>query len=115
MNVEVSNTAKVVQLQAARPVEKVAEARKGKETAAQAGQLEKKQIQPEELLSQVKELSEDGIYSVRFENDHETGEVIVKVVDRETDEVTRQIPSEELLELTKRLEDLRGNFVDTQS
>jgi flagellar protein FlaG len=36
------------------------------------------------------------------------------VVDRETDEVIRQIPPEELMNLTQRLSDLRGNIVDTE-
>ncbi|WP_320056014.1 flagellar protein FlaG [Desulfuromonas thiophila] len=72
-------------------------------------------IQPEEMLSQIKALTEDGLYAVRFENDKDTSELVVKVVDSETDEVIRQIPPEELLGLTKRLNDLRGNLVDTQS
>ena len=39
----------------------------------------------------------------------------VKIVDSETDEVIRQIPQEELLELSKHLEELNGNLVDTVS
>ncbi len=31
-----------------------------------------KDVQPEELLSQIKELTEDGVYSVRFENDQDS-------------------------------------------
>jgi len=68
--------------------------------------------QPEELLSQIKSLTEDGVYSVRFENDDEQ-QLIVKIVDSKTDEVIRQIPPEELMELTKQLNELRGNLVDT--
>jgi flagellar protein FlaG len=71
-------------------------------------------VQPEELLSQIKSLTEDGLYSVRFENDQEAQQLVVKVVDRETDEVIRQIPPEELMNLTQRLSDLRGNIVDTE-
>jgi flagellar protein FlaG len=71
-------------------------------------------VQPEELLSQIKSLTEDGLYSVRFENDQEVQELVVKVVDRETNEVIRQIPPEELMNLAQRLNDLRGNIVDTE-
>lgn len=71
-------------------------------------------VQPEELLSQIKSLTEDGVYSVRFESDA-ANKLIVKVVDSETDEVIRQIPPEELMELTKHLNELRGNLVDTVS
>ncbi len=73
-----------------------------------------KSAQPEELLGQIKALTENGIYSVRFEND-ETDQLVVKVVDTETDEVIRQIPPEELMELTKALNELKGNIVDTVS
>ena len=72
-------------------------------------------VQPEELLSQIKALTENGIYSVRFEKDSDNGNFIVKVVDSETNEVVRQIPPEELIELTKTLKELQGNLVDTKS
>lgn len=72
------------------------------------------QVQPEELLSQIKSLTEGGLYSVRFENDQEASALIVKVVDSDTDEVIRQIPAEELLNLNQRLSELRGNIVDTE-
>ena len=49
------------------------------------------------------------------ERDSGTDELVVKITDRETDEVIRQIPSEELLELSRHLEELRGNLVDTVS
>jgi flagellar protein FlaG len=71
-----------------------------------------KTVQPEELLSQIKSITDDGLYSVQFEN-NDANETIVKVIDRETNEVIRQIPPEELLELTKHLNELRGNIVDT--
>jgi len=78
------------------------------------GEQSADQVQPEELLSQIKSLTEDGLYSVRFENDDEAQEMVVKVVDPKTDEVIRQIPPEELLNLTQRLNDLRGNIVNTE-
>ena len=76
---------------------------------------QKRQTQPEELLKQIKTITEDGLYSVRFERDSGSSELIVKIVDSETDEVIRQIPQEELLELSKHLEELNGNLVDTFS
>ena len=70
-------------------------------------------VQPEELLSQIKSLTEDGLYSVRFENSQEFNELIVKIVDNNTDEVIRQVPAEEVLTMKASLEDLRGNIVNT--
>jgi hypothetical protein len=79
------------------------------------GGAEQRHLPPEELLNQIKTITEDGLYSVRFERDSGTDELVVKITDRETDEVIRQIPSEELLELSRQLEELRGNLVDTVS
>ena len=91
------------------------EGRKQKQEVSQdSGSNKQQQVQPEELLQQINALTEDGVYSVRFENDAPSGNMVVKVVDRETDEVIRQIPPEELMDLTKRLDDLRGNLVSTE-
>jgi len=73
---------------------------------------EQKSVQPEELINQIKSLTDDGLYSVRFES-NESDQLVVKVVDRETNEVIRQIPPEELLELTKHLNEISGSLVDT--
>lgn len=94
----------------------VSEARKQKQDVTQDSSSNKQQqVQPEELLQQINALTEDGVYSVRFENDKPSGNLVVKIVDRETDEVIRQIPPEELMNLTKRMSDLRGNIVNTES
>ena len=97
------------------PADKVSQQRSKKQDVSQDASADSKNnaIQPEELLQQIKGLTEDGAYSVRFENDKDTHDLIVKVVDQETDEVVRQIPPEELITLTKRLSELSGNIVDT--
>jgi flagellar protein FlaG len=76
---------------------------------------DKNAIPPEELLDQIKALTENGIYSVRFENDERSQALVVKIVDSETNEVIRQVPAEEILGLRKALTDFQGNFVDTTS
>lgn len=114
INVEAINQ-NVSQFQLSKGSDQVRDARKQKDESAAEEMVDKKQVQPEELLTQIKSLTEDGVYSVRFENDERSHGMVVKIVDRENDEVIRQIPPEELLELTQRLNDLRGNIVDTQS
>ncbi len=76
---------------------------------------DKKNVQAEELLSQIKALTEEGLYSVRFENDDRSNELVVKLVDSKTQEVIRQVPAEELLGMKAALAELQGNFVDTTS
>ncbi len=70
-------------------------------------------VQAEELIKHIKALTEDGLYSVRFESDDQTDTMVVKIVDQKTDKVLRQIPPKELLNVLKSLQDLRGNIVDT--
>ncbi len=111
MSIEAVNLAGGLVKSPPKASEEIEVTRRAKEDVPDAKQ---KDVQPEELLSQIKELTEDGVYSVRFENDQDSNKLVVKVVDQQTDEVIRQIPSEELLNLTKSIDDLRGNLVHTQ-
>jgi flagellar protein FlaG len=77
--------------------------------------IQKNSPQPEELLGKIKALTEDGIYSVRFEADSITHQLVVKIVDNKTQEVIRQVPAEEMLGLREALTEYEGNFVDTTS
>jgi flagellar protein FlaG len=115
MNVEAINLHNTAQAQANKGPDQIRDARKKADDLVQTEQVEKQQIQPEELLQQIKALTEDGLYSVRFENDERASGLVVKIVDQENDEVIRQVPAEELLELKATLEELRGNIVDTHS
>jgi flagellar protein FlaG len=45
---------------------------------------------------------------LQFSVDDKSGETMIKVVDSKTDEVVRQIPSEEVVRLRQRLEDVAG-------
>ena len=96
------------------PARQVERNRQAPQDQPQATPAENK-VQPEELLQQIKSIAEEGSYSVRFEQDDKSQELIVKIVDRETDEVIRQFPPEELLNLSKQLQELSGNIVNTVS
>lgn len=96
------------------PAQQVERKRQVSQEQPQTAPQESK-LQPEELLNQIKSITEDGLYSVRFERDSGSDALIVKIVDSDTDEVIRQIPPEELLNLSKQLRELSGNFVNTVS
>lgn len=49
--------------------------------------------------------------SIQFSIDDDTGRTIVKVIDKETDEVIRQIPNEEVIAISKALDKLQGLLV----
>jgi len=74
--------------------------------------VDEKKVQPEEVLTKIKALTEDGAYSVRFEQNESDGQMIVRLVDVNSGEVIRQIPPEELLGLAEKIQGLRGNLVD---
>ena len=52
--------------------------------------------------------------SLEFSVSDETEQVVIKVVDRTTKELIRQIPSEEMLVIAKALDSLKGLFVKQQ-
>ena len=113
MNVEAINLPNTAQFHLSKGSDQVSKGRKKAEDLEQGEQVEKKQVQPEELLKQIKGLTDDGFYSVRFENDERTSKLVIKIVDRESNEVIRQFPAEEVLELSAVLENLCGNIIDT--
>ncbi|MFC1481111.1 flagellar protein FlaG [Candidatus Neomarinimicrobiota bacterium] len=45
---------------------------------------------------------------VTFDVDEETGEQIIRVLNKETGEVIRQVPAEELINLAARMDQLKG-------
>lgn len=80
-----------------------------KETAALPQNLDPKVLQQalHDLSSHVQNLQR----SLQFSVDRESGETVVKIVDTETHEVIRQIPSEELLVITHRMHSTAGSLV----
>ncbi len=71
-----------------------------------------KSVPPEEILDKIKALTEDGSYSVRFEKDQKTDKLVIRVVDSKSGDLIRQIPPEDVLELSQSLEKLQGNLVN---
>jgi len=115
MNIDAVNTANVVQPRTSEASAQVDLKRQATQQEPPSSAKEESKAQPEELLSQIKALTEDGLYSVRFERDSDTNELVVKIVDSDTDEVIRQIPPKELLNLSKQLQELSGNIINTAS
>ncbi|WP_435237074.1 flagellar protein FlaG [Psychromonas sp. PT13] len=52
--------------------------------------------------------------NLSFRVDEDLGEPIISVMDLETDEVIRQIPSEELLVIRKKMDDVNGTLFDDE-
>lgn len=64
----------------------------------------------EKVVSELQAYVQNTRRNLDFFVDDQTGRVVVKVVDATNDEVIRQIPSEEMLSLSRRIQD----FLDQQ-
>ncbi|MCL2075337.1 MAG: flagellar protein FlaG [Betaproteobacteria bacterium] len=83
-------------------------------TMSPAEEAEKAKQEMAELRSSVESLNQFVMpynNSLNFSIDQDTGRLIVKVVDNETQEVIKQIPSEEAVKLARSLEQLQGLLV----
>jgi len=57
----------------------------------------------DEAISQLNDSLQNVQRNLEFSVDKDAGRIVINVTDKETDEVVRQIPSEEVLELAKNL------------
>lgn len=62
----------------------------------------------EQSVKDLNHLVQELQRELNFSVDEASGEMVVKVVDRKTDEVVRQIPAEDVLKLRQRLEQATG-------
>lgn len=65
-----------------------------------------------DAASKVQDYLSDMNISLDFHVEDKTGELVVKVVNRDTGDVIRQIPPEALVKLRQKLEELRGVLFD---
>jgi len=71
--------------------------------------MEKENPKPiEDVVDNVNEYVQTMSRTLNFSIEKDTGQTVIKVVDSHTDELVRQIPSEEFLELAKALEKAKG-------
>ncbi|SDI27799.1 flagellar protein FlaG [Pseudomonas flavescens] len=61
-----------------------------------------------EAIAKMQDYAQSVRRNLDFQLDDSTGRVVVQVINSDSGEVIRQIPSEEVLELASRLEDARS-------
>jgi uncharacterized FlaG/YvyC family protein len=70
----------------------------------------------EEKIARISELMDSYVRSIqrdiKIQVNNETGDIMVKVISQETGKVIREIPSQEMLELAARMEEISGVFFD---
>lgn len=62
----------------------------------------------DEVVSDMNNLVRELHRELQFSIDDESGETVIKVIDSETDEVVRQIPSEEVVRMRRHLQEAAG-------
>ena len=83
----------------------------GRDASTEAGKEERGAVSGEALdraVSRLQEYVQVVRRNLEFSIDETTDRLVVKVVDAETEEVVRQIPSEEALALARRLQETRA-------
>lgn len=65
-----------------------------------------------DTIRSMKEYTGWGNFSINFEVDKDTQEMVVKIVDRETGETIRQMPPDELLKLKLHMQEVLGLIFD---
>jgi len=72
-------------------------------------QADRKQV--ETAAQSVREFVQPINSNLEFSVDDDTGQLVVKIIDRTTQEVIRQMPSEEMLAIARALDSIKGLFV----
>ena len=85
---------------------------------AQQGQGIEAAVRPnpqDQVAEQLQELIQSlrrNVTTVQFNVTQQNGQVIIEVVNKETGEIVREIPSDEIRHLRQALEDIRGLLLD---
>lgn len=66
----------------------------------------------EVLVADLRELTENLHTKLNFSINEPTNDIVVKIIEKDTDEVIKQFPPEELLELQEKMMDLTGFLFD---
>ncbi|MBI5665815.1 MAG: flagellar protein FlaG [Nitrospirae bacterium] len=90
-----------------------AEDKQQKEINAQA-YAKDENVETKEAMGRIEEAAVLFNRKIRLELEEDLDIMIVKVVDSETEEVIRQIPPEELVELSKNAKDLKGLLINKE-
>ena len=88
-----------------KPVDAIAKAEAKDNRADRA---EAKQVDMDHAVERIEGFVQSVQRDLEFSQDESTGDSVVTVRDRQTNEVIRQIPNEEMLDIAKRLDEIGG-------
>lgn len=85
-----------------------------RERAAKADQTKEENGKPldakttADMIGKINDYLQAQGHNLKFKVDKDTGRTVIQIVDSATDEVLRQIPPQEVLDIAKRLGDIEG-------
>lgn len=79
------------------------------ESAQHKSTVDRKAI--EQTIAKIREAIGPANSSLKIEIDPDTDGIIVKILDDQSGELIRQIPSQEMVEIAKRLDAMQGIFI----
>ena len=113
------NAAATTPRAAARPVQQPRETREPAAVELSQTAAPSESTQSAESVRQAVEQANETLrrnsVGVEFSLDQGSGRVIVRVVDSETKETLRQIPSEQMLAISRAIDDLRGLLITQEA
>ena len=92
----------------------VAEAKNANQSAVKGNEEPVDREQLEDVVHQLQEFVGALNRDLEFAVDEESGRNVVKVMDKESGELVRQFPSEEVLDLVSKLSEAAGNLIDAK-
>jgi len=69
----------------------------------------------EEMVEALKEMTQTLQTKMNFSIDEGTNDIVIKVLEKDTDKIIKQFPPEELLELQEKMQDLTGLLFNTDA
>ncbi len=73
-----------------------------------AQSVTEKADQLQEAMKEIEKFAETASQNLKFSIDEDTGKTVIKVMDATTDEIVRQIPSEEAIDIARSLSKIHG-------
>ena len=75
---------------------------------SQVGNKPESEEQIKQAVQKIQETVDNLAHNLRFSIDEDTGRTIIKVMDAHTEEVIRQIPTKEAIEIARTLDKVQG-------
>lgn len=90
----------------------------GASASQETQQREKSSSKPEDIVSaaeRIREHVQNLQRDLNFSVDDSTGQVVIRVVDGDSGKMVRQIPSEDILRLAERLDEMRSLLFEAKA